>query len=517
MALPHVYTFASLFNLATRSYSWRWDEAYKNSRQDALAMRRDCFLMGLLRERQLPVEQANWHIDPEDPTDMEQASVCEQLTKLVKKIPRLQQFKRAALEAEWYGRAAVQMQWGQTLVSKVQPQQQQQNAPATPNVAGSAGRLQNASRTPTEHLPNSERTLTEQAPAQPIPGITVVRHEPVNGDKVQYSWEGTPRILVYAGKRSELEDQGAKIVQTDRFTALELDQPYWRDRFLIHHGDIVDPDFFDAEMAGQVKGIGVRSFVYWMNWGKLEIFAWLMDFLERVGLGMTIFYYEEGNPQSRNQADLAAKEHGRNTRIVWPRSTNAANTGSGVERIEVPVSGAAFIVELMQYFDDKIERFIVGQSMSGGHDSEGSLGGSGRAKLSKDTKWRVIASSANNLDETLTEDLLGPLMRFNYPAVPFKPRHKTDLEDSDPEVKLEAGKCLVEMGVAIKTDEVRKAAGYSKPEPHDEVTEGMPMQPGDEGGPFGGNGDGKPGEEQQEGGQQEKSDFPEKSASKDKE
>ncbi len=39
--LAHVYTSNSLWNAANKSYSWRWDEAYRRSHTDALAMRRD--------------------------------------------------------------------------------------------------------------------------------------------------------------------------------------------------------------------------------------------------------------------------------------------------------------------------------------------------------------------------------------------------------------------------------------------------------------------------------------------
>ena len=420
-ALPNIYTFASLYNLATRSYNWRWDEAYKNSQANALSMRRDAFLMSLLFERVLPTTMMEWHIVAEDPRDETQKQTAAKYEKGIKKIPRFRRYLKSALDAIWYGRAGVQQQWGKRKVD------------------------------------GADFT-------------TVVRHSPVNGDKVQYSWDWIPRILVYAGTRPELEAQGAKIVLTDRYTALELDSPYWRDRFCIHAHDVVDADFFDAEMAGTIQGVGIRHWVYWLDWVKKEISTWMMDYMERVGLGFTVFYYEEGNPQSRTDADIAANAYGRNTRIVWPRSTAGAKVGPGVERIETSTQGAAFIVELMRYFDDKIKRFVTGQSADDSESRPLFGAGEGAAMLAKTQRQQIISWDCDNLAETLTQDLLAPMIRFNDGELPFDLRFEFAIEQPDPLTKLQAAKILYDMGVPIKLDEVRSWAGASKPTDDDEVT-----------------------------------------------
>ena len=54
MALPHVYTFGSIIAGAAHTYfHGKHDEAMKHSRRNALRMRRDPFIMALLRERKL--------------------------------------------------------------------------------------------------------------------------------------------------------------------------------------------------------------------------------------------------------------------------------------------------------------------------------------------------------------------------------------------------------------------------------------------------------------------------------
>ncbi len=420
LSVPPIYTFASLYNMATRSYNWRWDEAYKNSQANALSMRRDCFLQGLLQQRVLPTVMMNWNIVTEDPLDEKQKETAKRYEKGVRKIRRFRRYLRAAMEAVWYGRAGVQQQWGKKKVD------------------------------------GKEFT-------------TVVRHSPVNGDKIQYSWDWVPRILIYAGTRPELEAQGAKVVLTDRYTALELDKPYWRDRFLIHAHDVVDADFFDAEMAGTIQGVGVRHWIYWLDWIKKEISTWMMDYMERVGLGFTVFYYEEGNPTSRADADKAANAYGRNTRIVWPRSTTGANVGPGVDRIETSTQGAAFIVELMRYFDDKIKRFITGQSPDDSESKPLFGAGEGAVNMAKNQQFTNIAWDCDNLAETLTADLLDPMIRFNDGELPFDMQFKFSIEQPDPVAKLAVGRSLFDMGIPVKIDEMYSWAGATKPHEDDEV------------------------------------------------
>ena len=128
--------------------------------------------------------------------------------------------------------------------------------------------------------------------------------------------------------------------------------------------------------------------------------------MERTGLGLTIYYYDESNPAGVVQAQQAAKQDGRNTVIVWPRSSTGKDVGPGIERIETSTQGAEIIIKMMQYFDEKIERFIIGQLMSGGTDKGGELGGTGRAKFQAQTKGRIIRDDTRRLGETVTYQLL---------------------------------------------------------------------------------------------------------------
>jgi hypothetical protein len=136
-------------NAISKTYRYTWDEALRANRQDPTAMRRDVSLMGMVRERQYPTSQLPWHIEPEDPEDPSQMEVAQDLEKTVLKIPHLQRMMLNLLEAIWYGRYGVQVVYGPK------------------RVAG------------------QKRT-------------TVIKHVPVNGDKIQFQWDGTPSVFLHA-------------------------------------------------------------------------------------------------------------------------------------------------------------------------------------------------------------------------------------------------------------------------------------------------------------------------------
>lgn len=413
--LGHVYTFESLWNASNKSYSWRWDEAYKRSQKDACAMRRDCFLQGLLEERILPTSQMGWHIEPDDKKDPEQAREADYLTACVKAMPNFQRMTYCLLnEGVWAGRSGSMLQWDWQDVQ-------------------------------------SERSF--------IP----TQSNPVNGDKLQFTWDGIPEIMIYSSISNQLEAEGCEIRITDRWRVAVFSRPEWRDRLIIYKHICVDADFFESEMHGGVHGVGVRHFVYWADFIRKEVGSYLLDFMQRVGSGFNVYYYDPSNPQAQSEAITIAKTQGRNTWIVWPRSPGDKGATKGVDRIEPGTGNADVLRNMMEYHDDKVERYIVGQTMSGGSDNESGLGGSGRAKFAESTKNNLVKGDCNRVEEAYTRDLVRPIQKYNRPQSKFRHRFVFDIETDDPKEKLAAVKSAWEIGVSFDEDEVRALTGMSKP------------------------------------------------------
>src|SRR5262249_54332834 len=126
----------------------------------------------------------------------------------------------------------------------------------------------------------------------------VRKFRPVNGDKIQYHWDGTPLILIHGASARELEQEGGETILTDRGRALCLSSPWWRERFLIHQHEIDDADYWEGEMAGAVEGVGIRTRIYWIDWLRKEFLGNVVSFFEKVGLGVTLVSYEAGSPAS---------------------------------------------------------------------------------------------------------------------------------------------------------------------------------------------------------------------------
>jgi 8-oxo-dGTP pyrophosphatase MutT (NUDIX family) len=485
-ALPHVLTYGSLFNAAQRTY-WhdRFDEAMRFSREAALAMRRDPYLLGLVQERKLAISSLNWHLEVPDDKHPKQVEVREHLTKALKGIPFLHRLVYALLDAIWYGRYGVQVRYGWEIV-------------------------------------NGRRSLT------------LADWLPVNGDKIEYHFDGTPYVLVHASSATDLP--GVETTLTTRGKAITLSGT-WRQRFFIHKHEVDDADYFDAEAAGGVHGVGIRSRLFWIDWMEKEYLEWITTYMERVGLGLTIWYYEAGNASSKEEAEAAARKQSNRTNIVWPRPADGKG-GAGVERIETPATGSELLLKLRETIRDDKRRYVIGQTLSS--DSEGGgLGGNGVADLHAQTKNKIIAHDSRSLAETMTGGSHAPglvwmMQRWTFPATMpgpqntegFQVRMVYDVDQPEPEKTLQAVRTAWDMGAHFKEEEVVALTGLSIPEQDDRILEnpmigqqkaqaaaaqqaqmgggGQPPGPGDP--PPGGGGGPQPGGPQQPGGEGEAGD-----------
>ena len=440
MALPQVLTFAGLLGSSYKAYiHGKFDEAIRDSRPDALAMRRDPYLMGLLQERKLSVSSLPWHLEIPDENDQFQRQARDDLTQTLKRIRGLRRIIKVLLEALWYGRYGVQFKW-------------------------------------------------QYKERQGYKYLTVKRWMPVNGDKIGWMWDDEhPYVLVNSAKAVNLK--GAEVINATIGRALVLQGP-WRERFVIHQHEIDDGDYFDAEMAEGAHGVGIRSRLYWLNWVKLEWLEWVTTYLERVGLGLTVWEFDASNPSSKTAAEAAAKAQDRKVNVlvpVWPDAKGGYS--GGIKRIETPVTGVEALRTLIDKIDDVMERYVVGQQMSSQSKPAG-LGNEQAVAFQQDTKLKITQDDAWNLADTLTgteeePGLVSILHKYTHPWADFPVSFVFDVERTQSEEKLRAGRLLFEMGIAVKTDELRAAAGFTKPTPNDEVTKKpeQPMMPGMEGDP----------------------------------
>lgn len=462
--LPHVLTFNGIISSAWKTYfHGAHDDAIRNDADFALSMRRDPQIMALLQERKMATVSLPWHLEIGDQRNPEHQAVSSNVTTVCQRTPRLKMMLMYLLEAIWYGRYAAQLEYGWEQIMLPDPKNERQNV---------------LTRCP-----------------------VVRRHVPVEGDKVGYKHDGTPYIQIYGGKSHDIP--GAEIIPATSSRAITLTGT-WRRKFVIHQHEALDASFWNPEQAGMVHGVGVRHVLYWMAWLKKEILGNILDYCERTGLGLRIWYYQAGNPESKRAVEDAARHQTDRTNIIVPRQMTAgARSAEGVEFQESGSGTGAsnLLMNIFTTFDGSIERFVVGQTLSAGTEGSG-LGGSGVAGMHATTKYLLTSYDADNLAETLVTDWVRHVLGWMYPHHSDLPvQWVFDKQLPDPAAAMQAIQQAWSMGVTFDEADVRSITGRPEPgegaklisqvELQKAIAAAKPQQPGI---PGDGDGDGIAGE-----------------------
>ncbi len=427
---PNALNVASVIQLAGKAYSFRWDEAMRDAPINALAMRRDTFYLSLIQERIAPLVNLDWEVQGDDEDDVLLKLEAETLTRAWREVPdRPGLITNLAGGAVWFGRSAQQGIWGKT-----------------------------------------ESGLTNWT-----------FHEPVHGDNVQFSWDNTPIVLVssFTAEKVRASDPAAVVSSTDRGAfGIRLYKPAYRSRFIIHKHVREAADYFEGEMSGGVHGVGLRSWLYWGDYIRRDVFAAMLSFMNSTGMmDIICFNFPMGDKAAEARAIENAKKVSGKIALVMPRDPN--KDFPAIEQFPMNTAGVEVMKNLVaEYCDRHAERLVVGQSMSAGADKDNGLGGTGRAEFAADTKFQLTKTDANRLAETLTTDWLRPCHRFNFPASKYGHRLRMVpiLDDPKAETKVKNAGVLISNGVKIEAEELRKAAGFREPRPGKETVGGQ--QPG---------------------------------------
>lgn len=456
--IPHVMTGAWIIRSGHQVYlHGKFDEALRKNREDALAMRRDAWLMSLLQERRLATASLKWHLEVDNEKDPTEKALKDGLTKVLKATPRLQSMLYYLLDAVWYGRYGSQLNYGWKWMDVPVCQ-------SAPQVGG-----------PTAGPAVKSATMQKRRALVIERGLGHPGHVPVNGDKIGHKLDHTPYIMVHGGQDDQLPDWPEPIY-TSQAKAMPL-EGWLRERFILHSHEFTDADFYEAEAAEGVHGVGIRSYIYFLDWLKKEWVSNISDFMERAGLGVRLWYYQGGNADAKARMEEIAKDNIRRINILIPRYADQRNQAQDtMEWKDVPTGGAEFLLEMVKWIDEAIERFIIGQTLSSSTEGSG-LGGTGVADLHAATKNKIIAFDANNLADTLTEDFVRVVQYWTYPEYREVPvRWAFDVDQPDRKETLEAVKTFVDMGGKVPAGPVREMVGVPAPEEGDEVLSQQTMQ-----------------------------------------
>lgn len=462
-SVPHMITFQSLVGTLARVYRPS-DEALRHSRQNARAMRNDIGIMECIEARQRAAALLDWQLVPEDTKSASQKAACTELTKLVSRIPRFTEYRRWLLEGCWFGKSAIQhrIRWG--------------------NIGGFM------------------RLLPMRMGDDP-------GWLPIHGDKLVFRYDdGRPenqshpfQVGIRVGRSDKLkendtlggfkletiEERGYGVMTADTSLAYFL-PPWQRELLSIHKHMIEDGDYFEPLDAGRINGVGIRDRIYWEWFQKQETLAFLMEYLERSAGGIEIWEYPAGNPDALAKVKTAAKEriaNGRNV-IFFPKPVGEDSGLFNMHVVEPGMGGIDILQAMLtDYFGARTKRYILGQTLTSEASATGL--GSGLADLHLDTFMQIVKYDVSNLDETLTEELIKPLIRWNRDFKDMQNVHirfESVIERPDMDKKLGAFFQAWQMGARIREADVLDMIGAETPTAEDKI---LPA-PGGQQGPDGG-------------------------------
>lgn len=372
--LPHEDTFASKWQQGFRTYWYRSDEALRRSHADALAMRRDPLIHACLRRRQLPTSAVPFAVEPEDPDDPAQRVAARVISQLVERIPRFQSLKLGLLEAIFYGRAGAQIRYGPVTVEGI--------------------RL-----------------------------VGVRDHHPISGDKVVRRWGGTPGVLVNAAWANSSDPQAGPrpwmrpyIDYSGNFGyTLWLARRELRDRFVIHAFEPTDTDYlYEGDMAGAVYGMGLRSRL-WHPWNlRNEVASWALDALQKIGAnGLLYARYPHGQEDYADKVLEMLAKLSKDHLAAVPYTPGQSGDERPIDTIPVNAVGYDILATFQNIYEGYIREIINGDSPTAAPSADTRKS----AELTEDTRMSYLRADAVNLQETLTEQLVAPLLRLNRGAI----------------------------------------------------------------------------------------------------
>lgn len=420
LPVPHPALFQGMMNLQNRSYYYQFDEAMAHSRENAERMRLDPVIDACMRLRTYPTSLLTNHIAPDDDTDPFQVECAAEAERLLSYLPGFLFAKRWLLyEGEFVGRAGVQVrtEW----VNK---------------------------RGRNWHMPTA---------------FTMV-----SGDKLIFRYSDEVGVLVGSGF-------GLNTVTTERGAAYMLN-PEEREQMIVHNFEPEDVSYYKPQMAGAIKGTGLRGKLYWLWALKVRVWAMGMDFLQWFAKGLMVYYFDHGNDEHRNEVRQWIEAQNGNTAIMFPRFRDGSPGYKPIERFDVSTASPAFIQSLItQYFDDLFKLCILGQTLTSGTASTGL--GSGVSNAHQQTFENFVKYDAVALQETLTRDFLAPFYRNNFPGVPVG-RWMIEVDNPNVQQMVESAQALYQMGAAIPEGVLLEATGLPEVKPGDTIlTNVQPMQP----------------------------------------
>lgn len=416
VVLPHQRGFASMTNWLSRTYRFTFDEALKRDYNTAKAMLNDAFIQGLLRNRILPTAKSQWKIKATGPGASEEIERFYE--SALKQIPLWHDFRRNLLQCVWHGRYGIQF--------------------ATDSMSH-----------------DYRKFLYEGRPIN-----TISHWLPHSGDKITFTWDGIPAIRINPMYVSDWKHKyGATVLQpndsrlaqeavnyrwTEEGPVMLLDNPEIRRKFAIPVFEVSDAPWDEPDMAGGVRGIGLRHYAFWTWDQRQEVVGWAMLHLEDFGAGgYTVIGYDGPEALKRNTAAFDNPE----TRVIHVPMIpgNEERITDQVTRLTPAGEGNDAIFQWAEsYFNAHLTILFTGHPLNSQAAPTGM--GSDMANKSTDILKSIQKSDAEVVDGTMTQEVLPVIQKANNHDETCQLEFVSEIREADKESGMKAAKQHFDMG-----------------------------------------------------------------------
>lgn len=430
--VPHIYTTAGYVGSAARAYPIE-DECLRNSTENSERMRTEPAIRECIEARQRAVSGLTWHLQAEDDSDPRQRMLVDQCTKVLRRTSNFLDMRMWLMEAIWLGRSAV---------------------------------FNYYKSMPVGH--NRYQCISDW--------------EPRHGDKLMFRYsDGTTdykrgqlgiRVhATWAMKNLPAHEKNRAMIEATQYGLVRWFDDDERSVVVVHKHMLEDGPWQDPRALGRINGVGIRDRIYYTWLAMTAVETDLLTFLSRAALGVRLWRYPSGNPEWKKNVESAAKAAMQNNMadILFPVEPNEFSNQYGVEQLEPGLGGAQMLVELIeQYYLHRIKRYILGQTSTSESGATGM--GSGIAEAHLATFADIITYDATKLSETITRELVQPLIARNWPEMAgCWVQFILNTENADAQRLLQMNQIGWSLGLPIAADQLYTIMGAKKPTASDHV------------------------------------------------
>jgi len=215
--------------------------------------------------------------------------------------------------------------------------------------------------------------------------------------------------------------------------------------------------------------------VYRGGLARLVAFSWMckaytlkdwMAFIETYGLPLRLGRYgPDATPTDVQTLFRAVANIGTDAAAVLPQNMS-------IDFENGPAANSDKIFEnLARYIDEQVSKAVLGQTMTSDNGSS-----MAQANVHNEVRHDIAASDARAVTASINRDLVRMFVDLNFEGQKSYPRLviKVD-EPEDTNAKITNAVKPMRSGVTLKASELRATAGFSDPEPGDEIVCGKVM------------------------------------------